>query len=97
MHNGNQFSVRGVAHLEGVLPGFAIHRPPDAPCVVVLLVKAIQEFVCSLEASKRSVNYFVFHFVSCSAFTRSRVKLVPVLVPVFQLSSLALRERAVKP
>lgn len=73
MHNRNQFSVRGVAHLKGILPGFSIHRPADTPCVVVLVVKGIEEFVSGIQAAEGAENYFVFHFVC--------VRLTPV--PVF--------------
>jgi hypothetical protein len=61
MHNGNKFGIRGVAHLESILSGFTIHRPINAPCVVVLVVKGIQVFVCSIQAAKGAENYFVFH------------------------------------
>ena len=66
--------------------------------MVVFVVKGIQVLVCSVQAAEGAENYFVFHFVSCSAYTRSRVLIGSrACSDVLKAYKLALRERAVKP
>ena len=68
MHHRNKFGARTIRNLEGILSEFTIRRPTDTAGVVVLVVKAIQVLVCSVQAAKGAENYFVFHVLILLVF-----------------------------